>query len=62
MKRFSMRLAGSGVWFGPGLIRFDRETACKRKGPRNLRNPLKSLEPAGGIEPSIKPMSNQMGR
>ena len=26
------------------MTRFFLETACKRKGPRNLRNPLNSLE------------------
>ena len=35
-----------------GQKRFVREIAGKRKGPRNLRNPLNSLEPATRIEPS----------
>jgi len=35
---------------------------AKEKGHGWDRNPLNSLEPAGGIEPSIKLISNQMSR
>ena len=59
MKRFSMRLAGSAVWFAPGLTHGRPPT---KKGPRHLRNPLKALG-AGGRNRTVDLLiTNQMGR